>query len=168
MDEVVIEKTWQRKEFVHAFRHTARLTLGDVFSCIFFIGLGFVSPICFLFLPLYGVVWLALNMLVLPVQCWNNVLGLQEPRRTVISDSGIEVSSPSMSFKFDWSRFERSTEKAEFYLLVPKKGPRSSIFLKRNFETDGEEARFRSLLKKHTKSQMKANPDLDALLDQFE
>ena len=166
MDEVILEGVWERDEFLYAMRKAVRIDGSDVIVCAIPLIFCLLSLWFFLVLGLLIAMMIVVKYVILPVRIWNNGFGIQEPRRSVISDEGFTITAPSFSIKLDWSRFDRANEDSEFYFLIPKKGPTTSIFRKRTFATDDDQARFRVFLRRHMKSELKLDPHLDALVDQ--
>jgi hypothetical protein len=69
---------------------------------------------------------------------------LQQPLEAVVSESGIEVSSPTASSKYEWSAFTRYAESKNLFFVY--QAPKVfNVFPKRAFAL-GEEESFRALL----------------------
>ena len=69
---------------------------------------------------------------------------LQQPIEAVASESGIEVSSPTASSKYEWSAFTRYAESKNLFLVYQAPNV-FNVFPKRAFAL-GEEESFRALL----------------------
>lgn len=69
---------------------------------------------------------------------------LQQPFEAVVSQDGIDISSPMVSSKYEWSAFTRYVESKNLFLVY--QAPKVfNVFPKRAF-APGEEDSFRSLL----------------------
>jgi hypothetical protein len=69
---------------------------------------------------------------------------LQQPFEAIVSDNGIDVSSPTSSGQFKWSAFTRYVETKNLFLVYQSQNA-FNIFPKRAFPS-GEEEAFRHLL----------------------
>lgn len=162
MDEVIIEHTWTRSEFVRARYRGIRFTWFD----LAYLFVSAVVGLVFSFLLLLLACWAAAMLLgyfFQPYVIWHNAIALREPRRTVINDDGFTIDSLSVTQRLPWSRFVRSKETANFYIVYPKQRAQASPFKKHVFASPQDEARFRSLLRKHTNASLKSNESLDGL-----
>ena len=159
---MTIEHTWTRSEFVRARYRGVRLTWFDVAYLAVTVVVGLVLKILLFVLAIWAAATL-LAYLFQPYVIWHNAIALREPRCTVINDDGFTVNSSSVTQRFPWSRFVRSKETANFYILYPKERTQASPFKKHTFANSQDEARFRSLLRAHTNASLKSNELLDGL-----
>jgi hypothetical protein len=161
LDDLIVEFTWIRSDYQRALRKSARVTIFQwafllvaTVLAIFFHIVIFAILICI-------ALWAIASYLTTPILAWNKVPGIREARHVTFNDEGITVRTGERIWSVPWSRVTRSKETSEYYLLFGKGNPGVRPFNKAVFSTPVDEARFRSLLRGHTKSALESNAKLD-------
>jgi hypothetical protein len=120
---------------------------------------NYVVPILAGFFILFGLKFLARRS-------FRRDLRLQQPLQAVISDSGIEISSPTGSSKQTWDAFIRYVESKNLFLLY--QGPQMFNVIPKRAFAQGEEDTLRSILAQRlgtaSKARRKLSPRLWLLL----
>ncbi len=163
VEPIVIETQYERSEFIRIQRRRVRPRISDLAIPVYWIAMIEFFQILWITITACMIIFLFLIQMVssnfvMPAKTWKSGIGTQEHRTTTFSDDGIEQSSPSLTWKQDWSRYKKSSEDSKYYLL---KGSRSVVNFccrKSSFATPEDEARFRALLRKHTDSSVSLDP----------
>jgi YcxB-like protein len=161
MDDVVVEYIWTRDEWIKGVRRSARVTIYQALWVLIIAVISIFVHIFVFALALGVVLWILLWILG-PIFSWKRVAGIQESRRVVFADNGITTTTSSKTWTVPWSTFSRSKETADYYLLFGKR-PAASPFKKSIFPCPVDEARFRSLLRSHTRASLNPNTRADDL-----
>ena len=163
MDEVTAEYSWTRSDYFRAVRRCARGTRSDALFLLFTLVIAITLHIILFVLCIDTLLWALVSYVIRPIVAWNRTAGIKEPRRVKFSDAGIVTSITASTSTVEWSRFPRSRELSEYYLLIRNKYPVATPIKKAFFSTSLDESKFRMLLKRHTKASLRTNPGLDAL-----
>jgi hypothetical protein len=163
LNEVRIGGKWERDEFLRACRHEYHVRIWDISYVAIFVILGYLTHTYLLFIAWSIISYPIIVFFIFPLRLWNNSLGIQDEKTTIVSDEGISMVGPTYSIKDDWSTYPRSKETSEFYFLQRSNRQSSFVFRKRSFVTPPDESRFRAMLRTHTVSTLQENEVLDSL-----
>lgn len=162
MQQMTFQAPWERGEFFRARWRNLRFGWRDVLYLVIF-GVFAWRSRDYLFFAIFAIVFYPLLKLFWETTLvWNQMRPFQGKVITTFSDQGIASIMESESIAEDWSTYPGSRETSEFYLLRSASRRPQIAVRKRLFDTQQDEAWFRTLLRAHTKATLRSRPDLDS------
>lgn len=166
MEDLIVEYRWTRSEFYRAVRKSARVTYLEGLFILVAAALSIFFHIVIFSVLFCIVLWALLSYVLRPLLWWKKVPGMKELRQVSFSDKGITTATTSRITAVAWSRFDRSRETSDYYLIIRDKSSVAIPFRKSIFVNSVDEARFRSLLRIHTNTSLRPNAELDKLVSE--
>jgi hypothetical protein len=149
VEDLVLNYTLKRSEFIRGNLQALRLGVDLMLIFVVFAGSLLAQQWWGWVMLAIMVAWTSFRGVLQPLRVWKTNAAVREPRRVVINDDEITVTSPSRVVRIQWSTIRRTRETASFLLLVVERKRTGLALPKRVLGSNDVESNFREIVGRH-------------------